>query len=173
MEWINNTKGIPPFVDAPETKIDVRYRDGQELSNVPGFEYFTGRDTSSSFWELEGMNNDIVAYRLHEDENGWMDNPGFQVARDFDAVEVKFKNGEVDVHHNACRWNWQHFGGPRSITKFRLKQERKPVVIAPSAVDTLREVVAENDTLKARVEDLKAQVMVLEAKLSSVRAAAQ
>lgn len=171
MEWINNTTGVSPFKDAPETKIDVRYRDGVEMFNVPGNEYFQGRDTSNSFWELDGSSNDIVAYRLHEDENGWMDNPGFQVAKDTEGVEVLFKNGELDGTSPSRRWNWQLFGGPHSITKFRLKQDRKPVVAAP--VDTLRAVVKENDTLKSRVEELTAELIALKAVVSSVRAAVQ
>lgn len=61
--FINNTGKCP--LD-PNTRIDVRYRDGQELYDVPAQGSFSGRDTGASFWQLDGAVNDIVAWQYAE-----------------------------------------------------------------------------------------------------------
>lgn len=47
------------------TLVDVRYRDGLELYALPANECQAGpRNAQRSFWRHEGMNNDIIAYRV-------------------------------------------------------------------------------------------------------------
>lgn len=47
--------------------VDVRYRDGQELSALPAKGIPTGGgDASRAFWHNDGGLNDITAYRLHK-----------------------------------------------------------------------------------------------------------
>lgn len=47
--------------------VDVRYRDGKELSALPANDIATSsRDASCAFWRNDGAINDIIAYRLHK-----------------------------------------------------------------------------------------------------------
>ena len=49
------------------TLVDVRYRDGQEMSALPANDIAIGmRDASYAFWHNDGNLNDIIAYRLHK-----------------------------------------------------------------------------------------------------------
>lgn len=52
------------------TLVDVRYRDGRELSALPAKGIPTGgRDASRAFWRNDGNLNDIIAYRMHRGIN--------------------------------------------------------------------------------------------------------
>ena len=47
--------------------VDVRYRDGQELSALPAGNITPSmRDAEHSFWRNNGNKNDIISYRLHK-----------------------------------------------------------------------------------------------------------
>lgn len=53
--------------DCPVTRgtlVDVRYRNGKEKFSIPALEYTAGNDASIGYWEDEGTQLDIVAYRL-------------------------------------------------------------------------------------------------------------
>lgn len=64
--WIEWGGGECPPV-ATGTVVDVRYRDGQELSALPANDIATSaRDASRAFWRNDGAINDIIAYRLHK-----------------------------------------------------------------------------------------------------------
>lgn len=63
-EWIENTSGECPVPKG--THIDVKYRDGEVLNNVPALTSFAGRNTQCAFWELDGCSNDITEWRLHD-----------------------------------------------------------------------------------------------------------
>lgn len=63
--WIEWGGGECPVEEG--TLVDVRYRDGQELSTLPAKgKPEGGRDASRAFWHNDGNLNDIIAYRLHK-----------------------------------------------------------------------------------------------------------
>lgn len=63
--WYINSSGQCPI--AHDTLIDVRYRDGEELYNVPACASQnipqSFRDTSEDYWRIDSNKNDIVAWR--------------------------------------------------------------------------------------------------------------
>lgn len=63
--WYINSSGECPI--AHDTLIDVRYRDGEELCNVPACATQnipqSFRDTSEDYWRIDSSWNDIVAWR--------------------------------------------------------------------------------------------------------------
>ena len=62
IEWVGGECPVETGV-----LVDVRYRDGQELSALPAKSKPTGeRDASRAFWHNDGNLNDIIAYRLHK-----------------------------------------------------------------------------------------------------------
>lgn len=61
--WIEWAGGECPVPDG--TLIDVRYRDGEDVCEVPANEMAKSpRDASEAFWLHDGLNVDIVAYRV-------------------------------------------------------------------------------------------------------------
>lgn len=64
-KWIKWKGGECPV--AMGTLVDVRYRDGYATYGVRALESDCGhyRDAGSAFWSNDGINNDIVAYRIH------------------------------------------------------------------------------------------------------------
>lgn len=66
--WIKWHGGECPV--AAETVVDVQYRDGSELLNVPALRLLAekSRDASVAFWDHADMANDIIAYRVRKTE---------------------------------------------------------------------------------------------------------
>lgn len=63
--WIDWAGGECPVEEG--TLVDVRYRDGEELSALPANDFAKShRDASHAFWRNDGSQNDIIAYRLHQ-----------------------------------------------------------------------------------------------------------
>ena len=63
--WIEWGGGECPVEEG--TLVDVRYRDGQELSALPANDIATSsRDASHAFWRNDGNQNNIIAYRPHK-----------------------------------------------------------------------------------------------------------
>lgn len=62
--WIEWGGGACPVEEG--TLVDVKYRDGDDFPDALGVPALSGYGTGSAFWELDGYNNDIIAYRLHQ-----------------------------------------------------------------------------------------------------------
>lgn len=62
--WIEWSGGECPVEEG--TLVDVKYRDGDDFPDALGVPALSGYGTGSAFWELDGYNNDIIAYRLHK-----------------------------------------------------------------------------------------------------------
>lgn len=62
-DWIEWTGGDCPV--AKGTLVDVKYRDGHVERRLPANELHPStRDASVAFWKNDGVDSDIVAYRL-------------------------------------------------------------------------------------------------------------
>lgn len=64
--WIPNVSGECPVAEG--TLIDVMYRDGVIKYKVPALTGIDGRDATSGFWVLEDEENDLIAWRPHQEE---------------------------------------------------------------------------------------------------------
>lgn len=62
-EWIKNTSEECPVPKG--TRIDVKYRDGETLTNIPALVSIEGRDAQAPFWCHDNFSNDIIYWRLH------------------------------------------------------------------------------------------------------------
>lgn len=65
--WIENGKYslVPPR----GTIVEVKYRDGQTVGPVPALMNTSSqRDAGPAFWEHDGLDNDIIAYRVVDGE---------------------------------------------------------------------------------------------------------
>lgn len=62
--WIEWGGGECPVEEG--VLVDVKYRDGYDFPDALGVPALSGYGTGSAFWELDGYNNDIIAYRLHK-----------------------------------------------------------------------------------------------------------
>lgn len=62
--WIEWGGGACPVEEG--TLVDVKYRDGDDFPDALGVPALSDCGTGSAFWELDGYNNDIIAYRLHQ-----------------------------------------------------------------------------------------------------------
>lgn len=63
--WIDWPGGACPVEEG--ALVDVRYRDGQEISALPANDVSAGiPNASHAFWRNDGNQNDIIAYRLHQ-----------------------------------------------------------------------------------------------------------
>lgn len=65
--WIVNTGTCP--VEKGDL-VDVRYRDGMEVFNVPALTFGTGKPEATD-WTLDGICADIVAYRVVVEKADW------------------------------------------------------------------------------------------------------
>lgn len=64
--WIENVDGVCPVPEG--TLIDVQYRDGKVKECLTALAFEFGRDSTQRFWEVEGMQNDIIKWRLWDEE---------------------------------------------------------------------------------------------------------
>lgn len=68
--WIEWQGGECPVPKG--TMIDVRFRDGAQRDNIPALEILTEtREASEAFWDDDGMENDIIAYRVLKYHDGF------------------------------------------------------------------------------------------------------
>lgn len=76
--WIENDGNGCPAEKG--TRVDVQYRDGQIKCNLPVREWLNiGRDASEPFWYLNNFKNDIMAWRLHKQEQSLDDALGSEI----------------------------------------------------------------------------------------------
>ena len=99
--WIEWEGGECPV--GKGTLVDVRYRDGQELSALPANGMTKGaRDASYAFWHDDGNINDIIAYRLHK--------PGISSRANDDRLEQDLN--ECIGANEAQEHEWSGIGRP-------------------------------------------------------------
>ena len=56
-----------PCPVSPETRVDVRFRDGREWEGFRAHRWSIGND----WWQWQGLPaNNIIAYRLHQPDKG-------------------------------------------------------------------------------------------------------
>ena len=93
--WIDWGGGECPVEEG--TLVDVRYRDGQELSALPANDLAeSARDASHEFWRNDGKQNDIIAYRLHK--------PGIKSRANDDRLEQDL-NECIGQDVDVPEWN--------------------------------------------------------------------
>jgi hypothetical protein len=169
--WIENTTGKCPFKDTPNRLIDVRYRSGTELSGVKANAYFTGPDTSDSFWILDGMSCDIVAYRVPVEADGWIENTGeYPVAGDV-ALEVKFfKEDEVWQSSNKNSWFWGlENKDSGNIQYWRYKNPEDAPKAEPTVTAQVARLERQNAENEREMAEMREEITFLKGKLKSIR----
>ena len=141
-EWIEWGGGKCPVEKG--TIVDVRYRDGLEISAIPANDDVSesARDASRTFWRNHGSISDIIAYRIHnlgvdhraqyeagiEASDDWIEWHGGDCPVDSDAiVEVKFRWHDQHQYNNdrAGDFYWSHTGSNADIIAYRLQQPTK------------------------------------------------
>lgn len=131
------------------TLVDVRYRDGEELSALPADDLApSSRDASFAFWRDGAQNNDIIAYRLHKPK---------------EAEQAK-ADGEADLNECASQdaapvWNGEGLPPVGCECEWQDKNTKQwqpvKVVYASEWVTVVREINEErgDDLVEVAIEN--------------------
>lgn len=102
--WIEWGGGACPVEEG--TLVDVKYRDGDDFPDALGVPALSGYGTGSAFWELDGYNNDIIAYRLHKPQEAEQAKSELNDCIEQDAATEWSGEGAIPPVGCVCERSW-------------------------------------------------------------------